>query len=229
MLLTLHSLQPLCLSPLIQVRKLIPTAECCQHTPSTAHSCDFSVGCILRTGYKQVLNLSNYPPSNSSQICFAALPQYMHYALHALPPRAEMPPLCPPSPAFPSNGWVPTPGQDPHPMLTGCAALKNTSPASNPKRLLCPRAERSKFASLCSPRGPAPLCQWHTAARCQARQEQDPRLPPTRQGCVGRGEHIPHRHQLSPSPAEATGRTAALLGVLHFAQQSLPSSGTGDG
>lgn len=92
-------------------------------------------------------------------------------------------------------------------MLTGCAALKNTSPASNPRRLLCPRAERSKFASLCSPRGTAPFCQWHTAARCQARQEQDPSLPPARQGCVGRGEHVPHRHQPSPSPAETTGRT----------------------
>lgn len=45
---TLCGLQPLYLSPLIPVRKLIPTPECCKNAPSTAHSCDFLVGCILR-------------------------------------------------------------------------------------------------------------------------------------------------------------------------------------
>lgn len=36
---------------------------------------------------------------------------------------------------------VPAAGQDPHPALQGFAALRNTSPKSSPRKILCPRAE----------------------------------------------------------------------------------------
>lgn len=45
-----HALQSVYLSPLMPVRKLVPVAKCGQHAPSTAHSCEFLVGCILLIG-----------------------------------------------------------------------------------------------------------------------------------------------------------------------------------
>lgn len=98
---------------------------------------------------------------------------------------------------------VSVPGPDLPPTLTGFAALRNTSPESSPRKLLCPRAERGKFASLRLSTGAEPFRQWHSAPRARRR---------ARQGCVG-GEGA-HSHRLHPSgsrpgrgsPGRAGGR-----------------------
>lgn len=170
-------------------------------------------------------NLPNYPPSNSFQICFAALPQHLASfqarprAVHVmgyLPEERRLPGTPEPCPRI---NLVSTPGLDPCPVLPGCAAQRDANPVIS-SRFLCLRAEGSKFASLCSLRGTAPFRQWHRASKtpCQARREQDP--GPSTQGRVGRaGQGRFPTASISPhllSQAETAGRPAAPFGTLHF-------------